>query len=58
MAPNQATEQGLLQLERTGKPTEDASIGYHRISCINQKVYFLNTTKTRTFINIHMTHLR
>lgn len=58
MAPNQGTEQALLQLERMGKPTQEVSIGHYSISCINQKAYFLNTTKTRKLINIHKTHLR
>lgn len=57
-APNWGTEQELLQLKRAGKSTEDVSIAHHRISYINQKVDFLNTTKIRKLINIHKTHFR
>lgn len=59
-APNWGTEQ-FLHLKRTGKSTEDVSIGHQRTSYINQKIWFtdfFNTTKIRKLINIHKTHFR
>lgn len=61
IAPNWGTEEDFLQLKRTGKSTKDVSIGHHRISYINQKIWFmdfLKTTKIRKLINIYKTHSR